>query len=78
MYAAYFIIMTLLSFQLLYRMPQKEVIERTLQVSVWNYKSLEENEFLGATHIDMKELDLTRETTQWYNLQNLHRINFGS
>ena len=42
---------------------------------MWNYNTLEENEFLGATHIPLAELDLTKESIGWFNLQNVHRIN---
>lgn len=60
--------------QLLYRLPLEEVRERTLQVTVWNYNTFEENEFLGAMHLRIAELDLSKETTGWFPLQNLHKI----
>ncbi len=60
--------------QLLYRLPLEEVRERTLQVTVWNYNTFEENEFLGAMHLRIAELDLSKETTGWFQLQTLHKI----
>ena len=53
----------------------KELQERMLQVSVWNYNSLEENEFLGAVFIPLSKLDLSTETKEWYKLQALHYLN---
>ncbi len=52
----------------------EDVKERTLQVTVWNYNTFEENEFLGAMHLRIAELDLTKETTGWFPLQTLHKI----
>ena len=53
-------------------MPLDEVKEKVLQVSVWNYDSLSENEFLGAVHINLRELDLSKVSDRWYQLQNIH------
>ena len=56
-------------------MPLEAVRQRTLQVTVWNYNSLEENDFFGACHIRLVDLDLTKETTDWFRLQTLHTMN---
>ncbi|KAI0209340.1 Phosphatidylinositol 4-phosphate 3-kinase C2 domain-containing subunit alpha [Lamellibrachia satsuma] len=57
---------------LIYRMPVDEVKERQLQVTVWSYDALKENEFLGAVIIDLSQTNLTRTTTQWHQL-HMHR-----
>lgn len=63
---------TVRCFQLIYRMPVDEVKERQLQVTVWSYDALKENEFLGAVIIDLSQTNLTRTTTQWHQL-HMHR-----
>ena len=65
-------------FQLAYQIAYEDVILRTLQVSVWSYNALEENEFLGATHIPLKDLELGTQTVSWFPLQNLHHVTLMS
>lgn len=60
---------------LMYRLRADELQHRTLQVMVWSYDSLKENEFLGAVHIPLSTIDWTRsENTAWYKLQTLHVV----
>lgn len=63
------------SFQLCYRKSLERLNELTLQVTVWSYEALKENEFLGAAHVKLSELDLTRECPAWHKLQTLHVLN---
>ena len=53
-----------------YRMPMREVRQRTLQVTVWSAE-LTGNEFLGAAHINLFDADLSKELTDWYKLSSL-------
>ena len=55
-------------FQLIYRMPLSDVETRQLQVTVWSYDALKENEFLGAVTIDLSHINFSRTTTDWYHL----------
>lgn len=59
--------------QLEYRMPLDVVKYKILQATVWSHDSLQENEFLGGIVIELDNIDLTSETTSWYNLSNVHR-----
>ncbi|KAF6216879.1 hypothetical protein GE061_001229 [Apolygus lucorum] len=58
-----------------YRVPGglERIQQRYLQATVWNYDTLQENEFLGGTVIKLSDFDLARETTDWYSLGNVHR-----
>lgn len=47
--------------------------QRTLRATVWNHDPLQENEFLGGVELNLHELDLTTEMTEWYPLTNLSR-----
>lgn len=62
-------------FQLEYRVPGglDRIRQRYLQATVWNYDTLQENEFFGGTVIKLSDIDLSQETTQWYPLGNVHR-----
>ena len=51
-----------------------EIKSRTLQVTVWNFDNVKENDFLGATFVQLGELDLSTEHTAWYPLQALHFV----
>ncbi|XP_067936157.1 phosphatidylinositol 4-phosphate 3-kinase C2 domain-containing subunit alpha-like [Watersipora subatra] len=53
-----------------YRLPMREVRERTLQVTVWSAE-LTGNEFLGAVHISLYEADLSKEGLEWHKLSTL-------
>jgi phosphatidylinositol-4-phosphate 3-kinase len=52
-----------------------ELKVRTLQVTVWSYDKLKENEFLGAAHIPLADLNLNQETIAWFPL---HRMSLNS
>ncbi|GAB1607347.1 phosphatidylinositol 4-phosphate 3-kinase C2 domain-containing subunit alpha-like isoform X1 [Argonauta hians] len=54
-----------------YKMSLEEVKTRTLQVTVWNHDVLKENQFMGATYIHLRKLDLTQENTEWRCLGNI-------
>jgi phosphatidylinositol-4-phosphate 3-kinase len=59
--------------QLEYRMPLDVVQYKILQATIWSHDSLQENEFLGGIIIELCNINLTSETTSWYNLSNVHR-----
>lgn len=59
--------------QLEYRMPLDVVQYKILQATIWSHDSLQENEFLGGIIIELCDINLTSETTSWYNLSNVHR-----
>nr|XP_014285368.1 phosphatidylinositol 4-phosphate 3-kinase C2 domain-containing subunit beta isoform X2 [Halyomorpha halys] len=62
-----------------YRMPLEIVQERFLQATVWNHDTLQENEFLGGTTINLADVDdLTKEVTGWYLLGNVSRRLMGN
>ncbi|RZF38830.1 hypothetical protein LSTR_LSTR000533 [Laodelphax striatellus] len=56
-----------------YRMPLEVVQHRTLQATVWNHDTLQENEFLGGISLSLSSLNLSQETVNWYTLGNVHR-----
>ncbi|XP_070200165.1 phosphatidylinositol 4-phosphate 3-kinase C2 domain-containing subunit alpha-like [Littorina saxatilis] len=60
-----------------YRRKESEIRHRTLQVTVWDHDMLKENNFLGAVYIRLRDLDLAKETTQWYPLQKLQLTGSG-
>ncbi|XP_033209286.1 phosphatidylinositol 4-phosphate 3-kinase C2 domain-containing subunit beta isoform X2 [Belonocnema kinseyi] len=51
-----------------YRMPLHVIKERTLEATIWNHDTLQENEFLGGIRLPLCRLDLTKETIEWYPL----------
>ncbi|KAI9556899.1 hypothetical protein GHT06_016693 [Daphnia sinensis] len=57
---------------LVYRMPLESIQKRLLQVSVWSYDRVQENQFLGAVNIPLESLNLTEEHVAWYPLGHLH------
>ncbi|ELT97555.1 hypothetical protein CAPTEDRAFT_183515 [Capitella teleta] len=63
---------------LMYRMSWEELKNRTLQVSVWSYDGLKENEFMGAAHIVLSDLNLSQEVVGWYPLLTLHKLSLHS
>ena len=52
-------------------MPLEIVQQRFLQATVWNHDTLQENEFLGGTTINLANIDLTKEVQDWYPLENV-------
>ena len=44
---------------LVYRLPIEQIQKRVLQVSVWSYDRVQENQFLGAVNIPPESLNLT-------------------
>jgi len=57
--------------QLEYRMPLEVIRERTLEATIWNHDTLQENEFLGGISLPLRRLDLTNETIEWFPLGNV-------
>ncbi|XP_012279784.1 phosphatidylinositol 4-phosphate 3-kinase C2 domain-containing subunit beta isoform X2 [Orussus abietinus] len=51
-----------------YRMPLEVIKERTLEATIWNHDTLQENEFLGGIRLPLGRLDLTNETIEWFPL----------
>lgn len=56
-----------------YRLPIDVIKERSLQATVWNYDSLQENQFLGGVMIPLNSLPLREETVAWYPLEYIPR-----
>ncbi|XP_015599951.1 phosphatidylinositol 4-phosphate 3-kinase C2 domain-containing subunit beta isoform X3 [Cephus cinctus] len=51
-----------------YRMPIEVIKERTLEATIWNHDTLQENEFLGGIRLPLGRLNLTSETVEWFPL----------
>lgn len=49
-------------------MPLEVIKERTLEATIWNHDTLQENEFLGGISLPLGHLDLTNETMEWFSL----------
>lgn len=56
-----------------YRLPIEVIKNRSLQATVWNYDSLQENQFLGGVVIPLSSLPLREETVAWYPLEYIPR-----
>ncbi|KAJ1529587.1 hypothetical protein ONE63_006357 [Megalurothrips usitatus] len=56
-----------------YRMPLDVICHRSLQATVWNHDTLQENEFLGGISLPLESCDLSKEVTEWYSLGNVCR-----
>ncbi|CAH2232631.1 jg6585 [Pararge aegeria aegeria] len=56
-----------------YRLPLEVIKNRSLQATVWNYDSLQENQFLGGVVIPLSSLNLKEETVAWYPLEYIPR-----
>lgn len=56
-----------------YRLPLDVIKTRSLQATVWNYDSLQENQFLGGVVIPLGSLNLRQETVAWYPLEYIPR-----
>ncbi|XP_011630891.1 phosphatidylinositol 4-phosphate 3-kinase C2 domain-containing subunit beta isoform X2 [Pogonomyrmex barbatus] len=54
-----------------YRMPLEVIKERTLEATIWNHDTLQENEFLGGISLPLGCLDLTKEIIEWFPLGNV-------
>ncbi|KAG7196586.1 hypothetical protein KM043_013079 [Ampulex compressa] len=54
-----------------YRMPLDVIKERTLEATIWNHDTLQENEFLGGIRLPLEGLDLTTETIEWFPLGSI-------
>ncbi|XP_046395190.1 phosphatidylinositol 4-phosphate 3-kinase C2 domain-containing subunit beta isoform X2 [Ischnura elegans] len=60
-----------------YYMPLETILNRTLQATIWNHDSFQENEFLGGVSLELDSLGLpANTTTEWFQLVNVHRYNF--
>ncbi|XP_053661051.1 phosphatidylinositol 4-phosphate 3-kinase C2 domain-containing subunit beta [Anopheles marshallii] len=57
-----------------YRLPLEYIQKKVLQVTIWSHDSLQENAFLGGVELPLAEIDLRRETIQWYQLGYLTRV----
>lgn len=57
--------------QLVYRLPYEIIQHRTLQATVWNHDTLQENEFLGGITYPLGDLELDTEITGWHPLDNV-------
>ncbi|XP_071452807.1 phosphatidylinositol 4-phosphate 3-kinase C2 domain-containing subunit beta [Hetaerina americana] len=57
-----------------YYLPLDTIMLRTLQATVWNHDSFQENEFLGGVSLPLDSLGLPNSTTtEWFPLVNVHR-----
>ncbi|XP_054004897.1 phosphatidylinositol 4-phosphate 3-kinase C2 domain-containing subunit beta isoform X1 [Hylaeus anthracinus] len=54
-----------------YRMSLDVIKERTLEATIWNHDTLQENEFLGGIRLPLGRLDLTTETIEWFSLGSI-------
>ncbi|XP_051160561.1 phosphatidylinositol 4-phosphate 3-kinase C2 domain-containing subunit beta isoform X2 [Leptopilina boulardi] len=54
-----------------YRMSLDAIKERTLEATIWNHDTLQENEFLGGIRLPLSRLDLTNETIEWFPLGSI-------
>ncbi|KAL1459698.1 hypothetical protein WDU94_011655 [Cyamophila willieti] len=64
---------------LVYRLPYEIIQHRTLQATVWNHDTLQENEFLGGISFPLNDLELDTEVTAWHPLDNVttrHYLNW--
>jgi len=49
----------------------EQIKRRTLQISVWNYETLQENDFMGGVCIDLSTVDLVAsDKASWYRLSS--------
>lgn len=49
-------------------MPSEVIKERTLEATIWNHDTLQENEFLGGIRLPLSRIDLTKEIVEWFPL----------
>lgn len=56
-----------------YRMPIQAIKLKTLQITVWEHDTLQENEFLGGVQLPLVDLNLKEEISGWYRLGYLPR-----
>lgn len=56
-----------------YRMPIQAIKMKTLQITVWEHDTLQENEFLGGVQLPLVDLNLKEEISGWYRLGYLPR-----
>ncbi|XP_016845918.1 phosphatidylinositol 4-phosphate 3-kinase C2 domain-containing subunit beta isoform X2 [Nasonia vitripennis] len=54
-----------------YRMPLEVIKDRTLEATIWNHDTLQENEFLGGVRLPLNRIDLTNEIVEWFPLGGL-------
>lgn len=45
--------------------------ERTLEATIWNHDTLQENEFLGGIRLPLGRLELTTEIIEWFSLGSI-------
>lgn len=56
-----------------YRMPIQAIRLKTLQITVWEHDTLQENEFLGGVQLPLVDQNLKEEIVGWYRLGYLPR-----
>lgn len=54
-----------------YRMPLDVIKERTLEATIWNHDTLQENEFLGGIRLPLCHFDLNNETIEWFSFGSI-------
>lgn len=54
-------------------MPLDAIKDRTLEATIWNHDTLQENEFLGGLRLRLECLDLTNEIVEWFPLGGLRQ-----
>ncbi|VDH91459.1 phosphatidylinositol-4-phosphate 3-kinase, partial [Mytilus galloprovincialis] len=54
-----------------YKMSDNDMRMKTLQVSVWDHDRLGENNLIGAVYIKLRNINLTGDNVQWYNLDRI-------
>ncbi|XP_076289347.1 phosphatidylinositol-4-phosphate 3-kinase catalytic subunit Pi3K68D isoform X2 [Lasioglossum baleicum] len=54
-----------------YRMSLDVIKERTLEATIWNHDTLQENEFLGGIRLPLGRMELTNEIIEWFSLGSI-------
>ena len=74
----HFLVHILLSFLLQYKLSKEELLQKTLQLTIWNHDRLGKNDCLGEVQLNMKKYANTNklniEQSVWYTLQAPVRI----
>lgn len=58
---------------LLYSIPEHEVRQRHLQVTVLDHENVGENEFLGGLIIDLSQAELKTSVARWFTLTDIRK-----
>ncbi|XP_014237353.1 phosphatidylinositol 4-phosphate 3-kinase C2 domain-containing subunit beta isoform X2 [Trichogramma pretiosum] len=54
-----------------YRMPIDVIKDRTLEATIWNHDTLQENEFLGGIRLPLAKINLAHEIVEWFPLNGV-------